>query len=187
MKIEIPSRWMVVGLFVIFETVMLIGFHFRNDRDRATIVFGATVIAGGFALYTFLQGIEERRSRNAQELIQRWNSAELVPMRLVLREITENRLDPDTLKRPAKGEITAETDEKRGRLVTILNFYEEMAIAALQKSANEDRLYEFFDAIIGQSAAKLQGWIEHEQRLDNEQDYYCEFLKLADRWRRRRH
>ena len=36
---------MVVGLFVIFETVMLIGFHFRNDRDRATIVFGATVIA----------------------------------------------------------------------------------------------------------------------------------------------
>jgi hypothetical protein len=70
--------------------------------------------------------------------------------------------------------------------VTILNFYEEMAIAALQKSANEDRLYEFFDAIVGKSASKLLGWIEHEQRLDNEPDYYCEFLKLTARWRQRK-
>ena len=177
---------MVVGLFVIFETVMLVAFNSQTDRNRATIVFGATVIAGAFALYTYLQGIEERRAQHAHQIIQRWNSAEMLPMRLVLREITEDRLDPDTLKRSARGEISAETDEKRGCLVTILNFYEEMAIAALQKSANEDRLYEFFDAIVGKSASKLLGWIEHEQRLDNEPDYYCEFLKLTARWRQRK-
>jgi hypothetical protein len=178
---------MVIGLFGLFEAVMLIGFHYQNDRNRATIIFGATVIAGGFALYTFLQGIEERRSRSAQQLIQRWNSPEMLPLRLVLREITENRLDVDTLKRPAKGEISEEMDHKRAHLVTVLNFYEEMAIAALRKIANEDRLYEFFDAIIRQSATKLRGWIEHEQAFDNEQEYYCEFLTLAERWRERKH
>ena len=46
---------MVVGLFVIFETVMLVAFNSQTDRNRATIVFGATVIAGAFALYTYLQ------------------------------------------------------------------------------------------------------------------------------------
>ena len=73
---------MVVGLFVIFETVMLVAFNSQTDRNRATIVFGATVIAGAFALYTYLQGIEERRAQHAHQIIQRWNSAEMLPMRL---------------------------------------------------------------------------------------------------------
>jgi len=177
---------MVVGLFLAFEAAMLIAFNGPGDSNRATIVFGATIVAGGFALYTYLHGNEERRADNAQRLIQRWNSPDMVATRLVLREITENRLDPITLQRPAKGEITRETDEKRGRLVAILNFYEELAITALRKSANEDLLYDFFEAIIGQSALKLRGWIEHERAVDNVPDYYCEFLTLADRWMQRR-
>jgi hypothetical protein len=182
MKIEIPWRWMVLSLFLLFEGVILAVFHFQPEKNRATIVFFATIVAGAFALYTYIQGIEERRALNAHALIRRWNSPEMLSMRLVLREITENRLDPDSLKRAAKGEMPQGVDEKRGHLVTILNFYEELAIAALKKTADEDRLYEFFDAIVSQSASKLDDWIRHERRIDNEPEYYCEFVKLAGRW-----
>lgn len=178
---------MVVGLFVLFEGTMLLAFHFQTGRNRETIVFGATALAGAFALYTFIQGMEERKAVTAQALIRCWNSPDMVPMRLVLREITENRLDAALLKRPVKGDMAPGTDEKRGHLVTILNFYEELSIAALRKTANEDLLYDFFDGIISQSAAKLRDWIIHERTIDNEGEYYSEFLKLADRWAKRRH
>jgi len=172
----------VVGLFVAFEAVMLTAYHFETDRNRATIVFGGTVIAGAFALYAFLQGVEQRRSETAQALIQRWNAAEMLPIRLVLLDIIEDRLEPATLKR--KEGIT-ETDTNRGRLVTILNFFEEMAIATLHKSVNENLLYEFYGSIVGSAEAKLKDWIMDEQRID-EADDYCNFLVLAARWKQRK-
>ena len=73
-------------------------------------------------------------------------------------------------------------DSKRAGLVTVLNFYEELAIAALRNTADEDRLYAFFAGIIQQSATCLEGWIKSERAIDNEPDYYCEFLKLVARW-----
>ena len=90
------------------------------------------------------------------------------------------------LEQIAKGEMPEGIDEKRGHLVTILNFYEELAIAALRKTADEERLNDFFEGIISQSVSKLEDWIKHERRIDNEPDYYCEFLKLAERWAERR-
>jgi hypothetical protein len=43
-------------------------------------------------------------------------------------------------------------------LVTVLNFYEELAIATLRNSDDEDRLYAFFSGIIQQSATRLESW-----------------------------
>jgi hypothetical protein len=107
----------------------------------------------------------------------------MVPSRLVLREITENRLNPSDLERKAKGaNLSTEMDKKRAGLVAVLNFYEELAIATLRSSTNEDRLYDFFSSIIQQSATRLENWIRNERSVDNEPEYYCEFLKLAARW-----
>jgi hypothetical protein len=187
MRIEVPTRYAIVGLFVLVEGALLYAFAGASDRNRAAIAFAATATAGAFALHTYLAGIEERRSQNAQELIRRWNSPEMLPVRAVLREITESRLDPSTLERKAKGEdLSKDADAKRAYLVTVLNFYEELAIAALRRSADEERLFDFFAGIIQQSATRLESWIKNERKIDNEPDYYTEFLRLNARWAARR-
>ena len=183
MRLEIPTRRVILGLFVIVEGGLLVGFHNASDHNRATLAFTATATAGAFALHTYLAGIEERRAENAQNLIRRWNAPEMLPVRLVLREITENRLEAATLQRSAKGgEMPPDVDGKRAGLVTVLNFYEELAIATQHNTADEERLYAFFSGIIQQSATCLEGWIKNERAVDNEPDYYCEFLKLVARW-----
>jgi hypothetical protein len=183
MRLEISGRFVVLGSFVAIEAVLLIAFHFQSDRNRATLVFAATIAAGAFALHTYLAGIEERRVEHAHRLMQRWNTAEMVSARRVLREIIENRLDPSVLERKAKGaDLSPDMDQKRAYLVVVLNFYEELAIATLRSSTNEGRLYDFFSGIIQQSATKLESWIRNERSIDNEPEYYCEFVKLAARW-----
>ena len=183
MRLEISARYVVLGSFIAIEAGLLIAFHFQVDRNRATLAFAATIAAGTFALHTYLAGIEERRVEHAHRLIQRWNTAEMVPARGILREITENRLDPAVLERKAKGaDLPPEMNEKRACLVAVLNFYEELAIATLRSSTNEDRLYDFFSGIIQQSATRLESWIRNERSVDNEPENYCEFLKLAARW-----
>ncbi len=114
MRIEIPTNYAVVGLFLAVAGLFLYAFARSNDHNRATLAFAATATAGAFALHTYLAGIDERRIANAHALIQRWNSPEMLPVRVVLREITENRLDPETLERKVKGgELLAEADQKR--------------------------------------------------------------------------
>jgi hypothetical protein len=187
MRIEVHPRYVILGLFVTIEGILLYAFAKASDHDRATLAFAATATAGAFALHTYLAGIEERRAQNSQALIKRWNSPEMLAVRCVLREITENRLEPDTLERKAKGaDLSEEADKKRACLVTVLNFYEELAIAALQRSADEEILFIFFSGVIQQSAARLEKWIGNERTVDNEPDYYCEFLKLHARWAARR-
>ena len=86
------------------------------------------------------------------------------------------------MERKVKGDLTEVVDGQRAQLVTVLNFYEELAIAALTNSANEERLYTFFSGILQQSATRLEHWIKLERAIDNEPDYYCEFLRLNGRW-----
>jgi len=182
MQITIPGRWIIVGLFAIIEAALLVSFHYQDDHNRATTVFGATIVGGAFALYTYLQGIEERRAKYAQDLLERWNRAEMLPVRAVLREITENRINPSELMRTANGSPTDAVDAKRACVVAVLNFSEEVAIAARTKAANEHRLYDFFDAIVRQAYAKLEDWIKNERRIDNEPQYYCEVEALYRKW-----
>ncbi|MBX9599387.1 MAG: DUF4760 domain-containing protein [Bryobacteraceae bacterium] len=115
--------------------------------------------------------IDEKRSQYAYSLIERWNRADMVAVRLVFREVTEKRLDPATLMRRGTEAIPKEIDEKRAGVVAILNFFEEVAIAARKGDANEDRLFEFFDGIVRQTYANLEEWIRHERKVDNEPHY----------------
>ncbi len=57
----------------------------------------------------------------------------------------------------------ADVQQKRMCIVTALNFYEEVSIAVLKKTANEERLREFFVAIVQQSFTKLEEWIKFER------------------------
>jgi Domain of unknown function (DUF4760) len=178
MTLRVPVKWIIVGLFLLLEGILVVIYGYHDDHDRATIAFTATVLGGAFALYTYLQGIDERRTQNAHHLIERWNNADMMSIRLVLLDVMENRLDPKNVTRNDPAIL-----ERRSHIVTVLNFFEELSIAVIKKTANEDRLKDFFSSIVQQAFAKLEDWIRAERKTDNEPAYYCHFEVLAERWK----
>jgi hypothetical protein len=103
----------------------------------------------------------------------------MVKIRSVLMDIMESRVDPASLTRGDAG-----VQESRMLIVSALNFFEELSIAVLNKNADEHRLKQFFAAITSQSFAKLEDWIRHERKIDNEPGYYVEFEALVTRWKK---
>jgi hypothetical protein len=178
MNIRISAKWSLLTLFLAIEFALVAFYHHEAERNRATIAFGATVVGAAFALYTYMEGIDEKRAEASLRFMARWTAPDMVQFRAVLLEIMEQRLDPMTLVRGPDPAIL----QQRCALVSILNFFEEMAIAVHQKAASEDRLKNFYSIIVRQSFGKLEDWIKRERAADNAHDYYSEFQKLAERW-----
>ena len=183
-QVRVPWTWARVLLFLLVEIALLIVYNFA-PRDRETIVFGATIIAGAFALYSYLRGIEDRRMQAASKMIERWNAPDRTEARKTMNLISESLLDPDSLQRTSKGQpIPAEHLSARLNLVSSLNFYEELAIGVFDGTLDEDKAHTFFAPVIEQSYQSLLKWIENERAIDRCPAYYTEFEKLAVRWRK---
>jgi hypothetical protein len=176
--LNVPGKWLIVGLFLFLESILVVIYNFHDDHDRATIAFAATVVGSAFALYTYLQGIEDRRTQKAHRFMERWTTPDMLEIRSVLIDVLEDRIDPASLTRM---DITKK--EARLSIVSALNFFEEVSIAILEGAANEDRLRDFFSAIAVQSFAKLEDWIKMERKIDNEPTYYIKFEIVTSRWK----
>jgi Domain of unknown function (DUF4760) len=185
-RINLPLVWLVVGLFCLIEFLILVRFHQAADqRWRETYVFGASLVAGAFGLYSYMKAIEEQRSERADRLIERWNNPSLAPLKTRLRAVIEQQLDPLTMMRSAKGVALAkEILDARADIIGLLGFFEEMALAVKNHTADEGKLNSFFRSAVGQSVGNLQAWIENERKVDNEYSYYVELEWLAGRWKK---
>jgi uncharacterized protein DUF4760 len=87
--------------------------------------------------------------------------------------------------RPGKGaKLDAATLSARSKIVGMLNFYEQVAIAVQIKSADERILRRFFRAVICQSFDNLEGWIKNERTIDNEPRYFTDMEELAKSWKK---
>lgn len=184
---EIPWIWLRIGLFLLAEGIVVITYHFQQDRTRATLVFLGSVVATAFALYSILRGIEDKRIQEAGKYIERWNASDRTAIRTTMNALSEGNLDPMQLGRHSKGEVLdAARQEKRVQVISALNFYEELAIGIFENTVEEEKCYRFFSSIIEQTYMGLKGWIENERLIDKNQSYYVEFERLAEQWRRRR-
>ena len=177
MTFRISSKWLIISLFLISETILVLLYSTQDDRNRRTIAFGGTVLGAAFAFYTFLQGLDERRTMNAHHFIERWTQPDMENIRRVLLAVFEGRTFPASLLRS-----DPKAHEERFALVGALNFLEAMSLAVLSGTANEDLVKRFYGSVVEQSYAKLEDWIKNERRLDNEPREYCEFEKLVARW-----
>jgi len=155
-------------------------------------LFAGTVLAGAFALYVYLRGIEDKRRETAGRLIERWNGPDRYELKKIMKMIADERLDPSTLSRKRKGEVQPDDIlEQRLKVTAMLNFYEEMAISVKDRSANEDKLFDFFSNVLEDAYFRLLQYIENERRIDASAAYasaayFCELEWLAKRWRQRK-
>jgi hypothetical protein len=187
MKVSIPWIWFNVGLFLLIELGLLGYFSSADDRHRAVLLFLATVIAGAFALYSFLKGIEEHRISQAGKMMERWNAPDRVAIRIVMADVTDGNFDLEKIRRRSAGhKFDDQTHALRIQILSGLNFYEELAIGIFEKSIDNERCFRFFNSMADQTWTSLADWIQSERNLDRNQTYYQEFEKLIKGWRERR-
>lgn len=185
MNIRVSWIWITVGLFVAIESILMYEFARLDDSHRAVVLFGATVVGGAFALYSYLQGIQEKRFGEAGKMMERWNAPERLMNRLVIADVTDGNFDLDKIRRKHPGQkFDEKTHELRIQLLSVLNFYEELAIGISEKSIDANRSFRFFRSMADQTWSALSSWIQSERDVDKNQTYYCEFENLVNRWRK---
>ena len=156
-------------------------------HDRESIQFFATVVAGSFALFAYLKGIETSRNRESGRFIERWNSPDLRSIVNRARPLVEQTIKSEDYARPKYDLATASQNKTqlRGDIITLLGMFEEIAIAVAKKHASEDRLEEFFGAVIPGGYDGFQGFILAERKEDK-QDYYMPTQRLVERWTKKK-
>jgi len=118
--------------------MLLYEFHNAHAKWKQTIVFGASIVAGAFALFSYLRGIEQGRRHTAERLIDRWTDPAMSRLRDIVRDITEGHLNTEQLMRTGKGaKLNQSALASRSKVVGMLNVYEEVAIAVRIKSKIE--------------------------------------------------
>jgi hypothetical protein len=132
-----------------------------------------------------MKGIEENRSERADKLIERWNNPALATLKNRLRAVIEQQLNPSDIARNAKGaQLTKDVLEARADLIGLLGFFEEMALAIKNRTADEGKLRSFFESAVSQSFGNLHEWIQIERKVDNDYSYYVELEWLVQRWKK---
>jgi hypothetical protein len=185
MNIRIPWIWLTVGLFLAIELILLFKFSQLDESHRGVVLFGATIVGGAFALYSYLHRIQEHRFAEAGEMMQRWNAPERLTSRMVMADVTDGNFDLEKIRRRNPGQkFDEETHKLRIQILAVLNFYEELAIGIAEKSMDNDRCFRFFRSMAEQTWTSLSSWIQSERNVDRNQTYYCEFEALVMRWRK---
>jgi hypothetical protein len=182
--LRISIVWLVVVPFVLIECALFVFFLKVGHEAHEDIIFGASIVAGAFALFSYVKGIDESRTQAADRIIERWNNPDLSQMKRCVREICEGLFDPTAVARDPKGAPLGEDALRlRADVVAILNIFEEISLLIRTSSANEEKLRRYFRPVMIQAYNNLRPWIENERKLDNEDAYYCEFENVVLRWK----
>lgn len=185
----IPVIWIVLGSFLPIEAILL-GLYISRPAWREPIVFGATIVGGAFALYSHMKHIDETRARYAQRLMERWNnpSPEFELWKDTLRNVYAGKLDPAKFARTrlANGEIVLPADlETRNRIVGLLGYCEEVALAIRTNNADEELIRRLLEAVLLLSWEKFKPWIDAEKETMGKpagDELYFELQKLVEKW-----
>jgi hypothetical protein len=170
--------------FCMVESTLLYVFAHSSHESHETILFGASIVAGAFALFSYLRSIELRKGQAADQLIARWNNPDMRQTSKTLREIREGLLGYTSAMSTKRG---TEFDEgalgTRQEIIAALGFFEEVALAIQTSTANEEKLRRYFEPVMIQGFGSLKKWIEAERDTDNEPTYYTELEAVVDRWK----
>jgi hypothetical protein len=184
----IPVTWIVFGLFLPLEGILLWAYHNAPNNWKETIVFGATIVGGAFALYSHMKHIDESRSKAAHKLIERWNnpSSKFELMKDTLRNVNAGKLDVRSLMltRAANGAIVLPADmAMRNRVVGLLGFCEEVALLVRTDHADNELIRRILYGVLTRCYELYLPWIEGERLAAGDRELYIELQELIKRWK----
>jgi hypothetical protein len=142
--------------------------HAKDKTFNAWLIVGILFMVGAVVPLSFrnFAHVQSRRSR-AYRFIERWSSPEFVNLRKELLPLYEGRRRAQELEEP---------------LVYTLNFFEEMAMAVLSHSADEEILKQFFSAVTLSSFRGALEFIHFSRMHMNDPTVWAEYERLTQRW-----
>ncbi len=163
MKIQLRATVPVV-LFFVLAAVGLICLHARFKDFRETIVYGSSLFGGGAAVYALLLNVQARRAGAANRFIERYNEPSFENLRKALAEHIRGK----------------DVDEHSRR--SLLNFFEELALAVNNREADEQLLRGFFLSISGKCYRSVEAYIKTAREQGSQPTAFCEYESLYKRW-----
>jgi hypothetical protein len=61
LRLKISLLWLSLIAFAIIELALLCAYHYSDNHWQNTIVFGASIVAGAFALFSYMKKTLKRR------------------------------------------------------------------------------------------------------------------------------
>ncbi|HLW77053.1 MAG TPA: DUF4760 domain-containing protein [Bryobacteraceae bacterium] len=153
----------------------MIGFHHHVGHDDAkSIEFAVALLGGVAAIFALFLSLHASRVSAAAKFIERWNDKQFDVYRPAWIEIIQ------------RGDVPDDTTEEQLRPVrVVLNFFEEVALTAERKEADEALLKDFFFSPVTQIFRATERWIDHRRTRNNQPSLYEHYEDLALRWRKK--
>lgn len=180
---RLPRIWLTIASCFLVEMYLWVAYD-QRWYDREAIQFFATVVGGCFALYVYLRSVEDTRNQESGRFVERWNSPEF-------RDIvnrTRPFVDDPSLSRalaPPGFSMTSASDEqkaRRGDILTILAFFEELAIAVARGHAAEPPLQDFFSSVIPRGYEGFEEFVLGIRQERKDIGFYRPTQLLVERW-----
>lgn len=184
----------ITASVILFLLVILVTLIYALKPEwRGTMNFAGAalaVAAGALSAYYLGKGLAQTvRQRNEQlhadrvarafELISRWNDPELANSKHEFRQIIESgqahmadQLDESLNNEPAK----------RAIVIEVLNFFEQIALAANCGYANDDTLRKYYRGSVSKYHSTLEAWIKKHRAIKNRPAMYIELEEMVKRW-----
>jgi uncharacterized protein DUF4760 len=186
-KLISPKAALFLALFLVCEGILLT-FYIVRPSLHDVLAFAATVVAAAFALFEFLQKSQHDRFESAAAFISRWNDPAQKNIRTEVRAMLTNALlvEPLIKKSEDLHQFSDEQKQKRGEVIMVLNFFEEMSVAVQRGRADERYLYDYFKSTVEELWNKLYNFIQADRKF-GKPSYWSDFEKLATNWRKGLH
>lgn len=168
---RIQFRFSVPALVVIVALgIAVIAWYARATQQREAIKFGAELVGGAVAIYSLLLSVQAARTASAAKFVERWNDPGFAAYRKAISDALV-----------AKDISHADRQVNLG----VLNFWEEIAVAANRGDADETLLEEFFRTAAVRYFEVGRSWIQDQRDSLHWPSGYRQYQALAERWQRR--
>jgi hypothetical protein len=166
-QIQIRLSVPALAIIVLLAGGVVYLFAVSSLDHRETIKFAAALLGGATAVYSLLVSAQSTRNAAARKFIERWTDPGFADYRKAISDI-------------ANANSLAGLD--RQKILAILNFWEEIAVAVLSKEANETLLKDFFRSAAVKCFLVAKAWIEEQRKTHNQPSGYIEYERLYTRW-----
>lgn len=164
--------------------------NIRGEEKSAIeriVTFATSVVGGGFALYSFLLSIEQKRVEYSVKFIERWNnpSKEFTEYKDALYRASIQELEPANFIR---GNLDDKQRVTRNQIKGLCDFCEEVSLAVRMRTADERTIKDFLELVVRLTWGSMYPWIDGERKTLQGYDalkptIYKELEDVALRWK----
>ncbi len=191
---KIPAVTITLGTLSACLCATVIGVYAYADQETkdilkfatATLATAAGITSASYLGHTLkanqqsqLSTALEYKNNRTLSYISRWSDSGLPKTKAI--EILTNASKSSENKKDLVNKQLQDPITKQ-EVVSILCFFEEMALAIKRDLVHEDILYGYYREIVGDYLTVFLGWITDRRVTHNDPGLYCEFTELHQKW-----